>query len=444
MTKQKKILFGLTGSIACYKACTVISALIKANYEVQVVATDSALKFVGEATLEGLTGKPVISNSFLRGHMMDHIRLAREADLFVIAPLTSHHIGALAHGLADDFISTLVLAYEPHKPIIVAPAMNVVMWQAPIVQQNIAALRQRNFKILWPNEGVLACGEEGVGKMQEPEQILAAINASLTEAPTATSPSPELSRPTQANTKVLVTFGGTRELIDGVRSLANTSTGHTGALICDALVAKGFDVVGLHSQDAELPKTAGAASRLQLLPFTTAQDLDQTLRETLVAHKFNAVIHLAAISDFAVDHLETKGEKYQPSENLKLSSTEPLTIVLKPAKKILHSIKEYAHNPMLPVIAFKLTKSKDQEANLQAAQKLFLKNQASTPMVDFVVHNDETEIDRTRGEHPFRLLSADGRGESLSSTTDLALKLTEIIRDLPKLSNSTDLNKGPL
>ncbi len=174
------ILILLSGSIACYKACTVISRLAQAGVTVQTVATPSALRFVGAATLEGLSGRPVFTNLFEDGRALDHIELARAADLALVCPATANTINRLAAGLSDDPIGALFLAWElKQKPWWLAPAMNGRMWEHPATSTSLARLRQWGVRVLDPADGAHACGEIGPGRLAEPEQIAADVLAAL-------------------------------------------------------------------------------------------------------------------------------------------------------------------------------------------------------------------------------------------------------------------------
>jgi phosphopantothenoylcysteine decarboxylase/phosphopantothenate--cysteine ligase len=175
-----KILFQLSGSIACYKACFVISKLVQDGNEVQVVATQSALRFVGEATLEGLSGKPVFSDSFQSGRMMDHIQLARWADLAILCPASASAINRLASGLAEDALGAIFLAYElGKKPYLLAPAMNHQMLSHPATLSSLAKLESWGATLLPTGEGRQACGEIGEGRLLEPDAILERVRKVL-------------------------------------------------------------------------------------------------------------------------------------------------------------------------------------------------------------------------------------------------------------------------
>lgn len=168
---MSNVLFQISGSIAAYKSCSVISRLVQSGHAVQTVATRSALEFVGPATLEGLTGRPVFTDAFESGRKMDHIHLARWADLAVLAPATANTINRLATGLADDAVGALFLAWGQEKPYLIAPAMNVEMWNHPATQSSVKRLESWGVKVLPTEIGPQACGEVGEGRLITPERI---------------------------------------------------------------------------------------------------------------------------------------------------------------------------------------------------------------------------------------------------------------------------------
>lgn len=173
---SRRILFQLSGSIAAYKSCFAISRLVQDGFEVRVACTPNALRFVGAATLEGLTGQPVFSDAYDPGRMMDHIHLARWAELSILAPASASTLNRLAAGLGDDAVGSLFLAHDLRRqPYWVAPAMNHQMWAHPATQASVARLREWGVRVLEPGEGHQACGETGAGRMMEPEAILAAV-----------------------------------------------------------------------------------------------------------------------------------------------------------------------------------------------------------------------------------------------------------------------------
>lgn len=180
------VLFLLSGSIACYKACTVISRLAQAGVTVQTVATRAALQFVGAVTLEGLSGRPVFSDVFEAGRALDHIDLARAADLALVCPATANTVNKLAGGIADDALGTLFLAWElKTKPWWVAPAMNGKMWEHPATAESLTKLQGWGVRVLDPDEGAHACGELGPGRLADPEKIAAEVLKELAKKTSA-------------------------------------------------------------------------------------------------------------------------------------------------------------------------------------------------------------------------------------------------------------------
>src|SRR6185312_3050611 len=200
-----KILCVLTGSIAAYKACEAISQLAQRGHRVRAVATAGALRFVGESTLEGLTGERVRTDLFAPGGALEHIELARWADLVLVCPATAHTLNRLAAGLADDLAGAVFLAHDWSKPWLVAPAMNPAMWRHPATAAAAGRLRGWGVGFIPPEDGRTACGESGEGRLAAPERIVAAVESALA--------------PAERRLHILVTSGGTAEPIDGVRVL---------------------------------------------------------------------------------------------------------------------------------------------------------------------------------------------------------------------------------
>jgi len=176
---KNKILFKLTGSIACYKACYVISKLVQNNFEVKTVCTPSALQFIGRATLEGLTHNPVYADMFENKTALKHIDLIKWADLAIVCPATANVINKFARGIADDCVTTLFLANNFKKPYLITPAMNVNMWQHPATQASLKTLEKWGIKILPTEKGTLACGDKGAGRLLDPDKIYEKIRQEL-------------------------------------------------------------------------------------------------------------------------------------------------------------------------------------------------------------------------------------------------------------------------
>jgi phosphopantothenoylcysteine decarboxylase / phosphopantothenate---cysteine ligase len=384
-----KIVFVLTGSIAGYKACDVISRLIQAGHSVRAVATESALRFVGAATLEGLTGQRVLSDLFEPGAALEHIQLTRWADAVVVCPATANTLNRFAAGLADDLAGALFLAHDRSKPFLVAPAMNPAMWLHPATQDSVERLGRWGVRFIPVAEGRTACGEVGEGRLAEPSVVVAAIEAAL-------------ARPAQ-RLRILVTSGGTAEPIDGVRVITNSSTGTTGALIASRLASAGHEVVHL------LARGSAQSNGCRDEGFTSFADLDAALTRILSSERFDAVVHAAAVSDFSVAQVEVGGN-VRPSGAGKIGSDSEPVIRLRPNPKLVDSLRARSANPCVRVVAFKLTRGEGPEARMLAVRDLFAHSGA-----DCVVHNDLSER-RDAEDFPATLHFSDGSPERRCAT----------------------------
>ena len=389
----KKILFLMTGSISCYKACSLISKLVQAGALVEVVLSKSAQEFIGNATIEGLIGKPPISEAvFEPGQMMDHIHLIREVDLILVCPATANFINKMVSGIGDDLLSTLWLAHDFKKPFVMVPSMNTKMLEHPVTQESIRKLTQLGVFILESGSGSLACGEVGYGRLLEPDQVLIEIKNILTTQ----SPSKLLIEEKENQSfkqsktlRVCITGGNTKEPLDDVRFLTNHSTGETASRLADAFQQIGLEVVYVHGKGSKLPH-----SFCVLREFSSFKDLQTVLKKTLNEIEFDWVIHTAAVGDFSIEKiLDLKGHDVSGA---KLSSEFPLTLSLVPNPKIVDSIKSWSKNQKVIVVAFKLTSNAQETEALQAVQKLFKHSS-----VDFVVCNDLQSI--SKDGHAFKV-----------------------------------------
>jgi phosphopantothenoylcysteine decarboxylase / phosphopantothenate---cysteine ligase len=407
-----KILFQLSGSIACFKACQVLSRLAQSGYELEVVATKSALEFVGEATLEGLTGKRAHTDTFARGAYMNHIHLIRWADLVVLCPATANTLNKLAAGVADDLLSTLFLAHDFQKPYLIAPAMNTHMLRHPATRSSIQKLRSWGIEILASGSGTLACGEIGEGRLLEPEALFSEIEARLQR--------------TSTPLEVLITSGGTKEPIDGVRSIGNTSTGRTGAEITDHFLSKGHRVTLLRSNDSVSPALEPTAHRT----FDGFRDLSDALSAELAAKRFDAVIHAAAVSDYLVSEVLSEGKPVASSEFSgrvgKIDSASEITLRLTRSPKLVDGLREMSANSAVQIVAFKLTNTENAHERLEAVRKL-----ASHARPELIVHNDLHDIDTKSGAHGATIFSGlDPEKPVNLATTNSKKSLAETLEQL--------------
>ncbi len=422
-SKKSKILFQLSGSIACFKACAVLSKLAQAGHEIEVVATPSALKFVGEATLEGLTGRKVHTSTFESGRYMDHIHLVRWADMILLCPATANTLNKLAAGVGDDLISTMFLAHDFKKPYLVAPAMNQFMWTHPATQASVTKLISWGVNILGTSAGALACGEIGEGRMLEPDQILEAVDTALGAARHTTKDG--VNQAISPAKRILITSGGTTEPIDGVRAITNTSSGRTGAEIASWFANSGAEVTLLHAKSAVLPREFNGTLRA----FTSFETLKTALTQELAAKSFDVVIHLAAVADYSVSRVESNGAVYQAPLKQKIDSGEDLKITLKKNPKLVDMIRSLSMNKEVQVVAFKLTATADEPTRLAAVKAL---NAHAKP--DFVVQNEASQITAT--SHPFRIFRSNRLIREVDGAIDLARSLSELMFKSDELESS--------
>jgi phosphopantothenoylcysteine decarboxylase / phosphopantothenate---cysteine ligase len=273
----RRILFGVTGGIAAYKAAYLARILRERGAEVQVLMTPAATRFVGPDTFAALTGRPVYSDTFEHTDEVLHVRLAHEADAAVVAPATANVLAKLAIGLADDLLTSTLL--ELSKPVVVAPAMHTGMWESPATQENVQTLRSRGVRIVGPSEGSLAAGDEGMGRMADPEEIAEAVQAAFSGGGDLTG------------RRVIVTAGPTYEPIDAVRFVGNRSSGKMGFAIATEAAARGATVT-LVAGPTHLPDPHG----VEVIRLETA---DEMRREVLTRfQEADAVVKAAAVGDF--------------------------------------------------------------------------------------------------------------------------------------------------
>ena len=276
--KQPSIVLGVSGGIACYKAVELVRLLVKAGCSVQVIMTRSAMEFVTPLTFQTLSGHPVASETFslTQESEIGHINLADSADLFVIAPATANIIGKIANGIADDLLTTVLMATQ--APVLIAPAMNIHMYGNPILQENLRKLRRVGYHLLEPAEGFLACGYEGKGRLPDPEKIAEEIQRLL-------KPKDLIGE------RFLITAGPNREPLDPVRYLSNRSSGKMGYALARAALRRGAEVA-LVSGPTALEAPVGARTT----QVTTAAEMRAAVLKEFSTS--TAVIMAAAVSDY--------------------------------------------------------------------------------------------------------------------------------------------------
>ncbi|HEY5330270.1 MAG TPA: bifunctional phosphopantothenoylcysteine decarboxylase/phosphopantothenate--cysteine ligase CoaBC [Acidobacteriaceae bacterium] len=351
-----KVLLGVCGGIAAYKAAELLRALQECAVDVQVAMTASAQEFVRPLTFAALTGKRVYTSLWepsgeqaegeSANFEIEHIAVAQAIDALVVAPATANILAKFANGIADDFLSTLYLATT--KPVIIAPAMNVNMWQHPATQANLRILQQRGVRIVEPGAGYLACGMTGSGRLADVDTIANAVLSLL-------APKNDLAAET-----VLITAGGTREPIDPVRFIGNRSSGKMGHALADAAIARDANVILVTA--SSLPDPAGC----KVLRVATAAEMERAVLHELP--EATVVIKAAAVADFRMR--DVAGNK--------LRRGGPLTLELEPTEDIVAKIVA-GKRPSTIVIAF-AAESENLEANARA--KLLRKG------ADAIVAND--------------------------------------------------------
>jgi phosphopantothenoylcysteine decarboxylase/phosphopantothenate--cysteine ligase len=407
-TTHKKVLIIMTGSIASYKACQVLSSLSKQNFDIKVVLTKGVQKFIGDSTIEGLTGKAPFKDLYEPGSAMEHIYLARWADIILVVPATANFINKISQGLADDLASTIFLAYDFSKPFLIVPAMNTSMYKHPVTQKSIKTLSGMGIKILETASGVLACGEVGWGKLLEPDLIVQEVNQVTTKHKFNSSLKEKKNSNRKTNSKkILVTYGGTVEKIDDVRVIANTSSGQTGAFISNYLLELGYSLTVVRSKSSTICHVDSEEEKI----FLTSDDLFKILKTELQKNHYDVVIHLAAVSDFKPKKL-FKG-KLSSSSNIKLDLIRNV--------KIIDQIKNFSRNKKVTLVGFKLLSKLSSKQKQIKIDNLFKNSKA-----DYVVVNDLDQISEQK--HKFELFDKRRKvilsGENKNQLAEALLHIT--------------------
>jgi len=377
--KERKILLGVTGGIAAYKALELTRLLALAEAQVRVIMTQSAMEFVQPLSFQVLSGQPVCTHLFdLEAESrIGHIQVASEAEVAVIAPATGNIIGKLAHGIADDYLTTALLACT--APKIICPAMNVNMYESQAVQENLTKLRGWGYYQVGPATGDLACGVQGLGRLAPVDEILESIRHALTQQ-------------SLKGKKVLVTAGPTRELLDPVRHLTNPSSGKMGYALARTAKWRGAEVTLVSGPSPLLPPHG-----VSLIQVTTAQEMYQAVMDQFT--QMDAVVMAAAVSDYRPrKRAMGKIKKIKASESIKLEKTED----------ILLRLGELKQRQILVGFA---AETEDLLDNAKA--KLRQKN------LDFIVANDLTAADAGFGSdtNEVTILWPGGEVEKLPSNS---------------------------
>lgn len=394
MFKDKKVVLGVCGGIAVYKAVELLRLFVKAGADVSVVMTQSAQEFVTPLTFQTLSGNPVHSELFnlYQEKEIGHISLADSADLFVVAPATANVIGKVAAGIADDLLTTSLMATQ--APVLFSPAMNVHMYENPIYQRNEMSLRELGYHFIDPDHGALACGYEGQGKLPEPEAIFIAAQNLLAPQDLA-------------GQSLLVTAGPTREELDPVRYISNYSSGKMGYAIARAARQRGAEVI-LVSGPTFLPPPLGVT----LLPVVSAAQMRDTVLEALP--QATAVVKSAAVADYRPVAAATQKLK---------KNDDDMTLVLEKNPDILAELGQNKQGRVLVGFA-----AETQDLLKNASEKLKRKN------LDLIVANDVTQSGAgfDVDTNIVKLLHADGHMEELPqlSKDEVAHQLLDRVVEL--------------
>ena len=312
--KGKKVILGITGGIAAYKSCYLIRHLVKAGAEVKVIATENGLKFVGEVTLRSLSNNNVYSDSFAEWNEKphEHISITDWGDIFIVAPATANIIGKLANGIADDALSTSLLAFD--KQILIAPAMNTKMYNNPAVQRNMEFLALNGVEFVNPDTGDLACGYEGLGRMAEPEHIFRESKFYLDRSNVL------------EGKKVVVTASRTEESLDPVRYLTNRSSGITGFKIAEQAAMMGAETILITG-----PTDQEVFSKVKRINIISAEDMFNAVDKEF--DTCDCLIMSAAVADITFNKADNKLKKSETGFDLSPKNTKDISVEMGKKKK---------------------------------------------------------------------------------------------------------------
>lgn len=405
-----KVVVGITGGIAAYKAVGVVRALVLAGHDVHVVPTEAALRFVGRPTLEAISRNPVESDLYEGVAEVRHVALGQTADLIVIAPATANTLAKLAAGLADDLLGTTVLASS--APVVVAPAMHTEMWTNAATQANVRTLEERGVLVVGPASGQLTGADSGAGRMSEPADIVAAaLDAAVAANPDLDRSEEPVVSARLAGRKVLISAGGTREPLDPVRFLGNSSTGTQGVALAEAARDRGADVV-LIAANLEVPAPVG----VRVVTVTTAREmLEAAGREAVDA---DLVVMAAAVADYRPVTVATTKLKKDV-----LGDEVTLELVRNP--DVLAALAAGRPRPSQVVVGFAAETEDDTERRLALGREKIARKGA-----DFLVLN---EVGFARGfgtgDTAVTVIDREGRvvGEASGSKPSVAAAILDLV-----------------
>ena len=399
---NKTVVIGITSGIAAYKVLDLIKLLKKEGIDVHVIMTKSAMKMVSSTEFEEVSGNKVNSELFekdfdykkiLKKRAVDHIELADKADIMVIIPATANTIAKITSGIADDFLTTTLLAIT--APVIICPSMNVHMWHNPLVLQNVQKLKSQGYQIINPINGELACGYEGMGRLEDIKIVYQEILKQLQRTDSL------------KGRKILVTAGGTKEKIDDVRYIANRSSGKMGVAIAEECYLRGGEVLLLRAKNSVIPRYP-----IRQLEFESSGDLSDLIDKNLKSAYI--IFHAAAVADFST----------RPVTGKILSST-PLSLKLEENPKILDRIKKI--NQKIFVVGFKAVYSSYKTEIINEAKKIL-----RTSNSNLIVANDVSQSDRGFEAETNEVYLVTKNHEiklTLDSKRNIAVKLVDFVVD---------------
>src|SRR3990167_2671607 len=367
---MSNIVIGISSGIAAFKSLDLIKLLKKDGHSLYVMMTKKAMHIVSPGKIEEITGYPVFIDLFednfsyekiLKEKKIDHIEIAKKADIFVIAPATANTIARCACGIADDFITTSILATI--SPVLICPSMNDKMWHHPAIQHNLKTLESYGYEIMTPASGSLACGTDGIGRLPDVKVIKKYIESILSR------------KKLFEGKKVVVTGGGTIEPIDDVRVITNRSSGKMGKALAEMAYRYGAEVTYLHSKTSQI-----SCLPIKHIPFSTSDELSDLLTQSLMTA--DIVFHTAAVSDFTVK-----------KHNGKISSEKDHDLHLESTHKIINTIKKI--NPKILLIGFKAVSMRHSEGETTERSRLINESHKlfKDAHADYVIVNDISRKD---------------------------------------------------
>ncbi|MFG1781348.1 bifunctional phosphopantothenoylcysteine decarboxylase/phosphopantothenate--cysteine ligase CoaBC [Rhodococcus oryzae] len=409
--RPRRIVVGVGGGIAAYKACSIIRSFTESGHHVRVIPTDSALEFVGRATFEALSGNPVQTGVFADVPQVPHVRLGQEADLVVIAPATADLMARAAHGRADDLLTATLLTAR--CPVVFAPAMHTEMWEHPATVANVATLRERGICVIEPASGRLTGKDTGAGRLPEPDEIVGLATLLLER--------PDALRRDLVGRKILVSAGGTREPLDPVRFLGNRSSGKQGYAIARLAAQRGAEVTLIAGYTADLADPAA----LEVIRVRTAGELKEAVDKAAVAAE--AVVMAAAVADFRPSTIA--------DSKIKKGADEPDTIPLTRNEDILAGLVRSRRDGDLPntsvIVGFAAETGDAHGDVLTHARSKLARKGCDLLVVNAVGEGKAFEVDHNDGW----LLAADGSEVALEYGSK-ALMASRVLDALVSLLDS--------